>query len=105
MKTNIIKPIAVDLQLLAVFILQTYNASGRLWANDRLVRPFSSSCITAYKDGRETHYKSGRSKSWQIFKSSFGLYPGSCQIMKLLLFLFCVILPRTIYIYIYIYSQ
>ena len=25
--------------ILAVFILQTYNASGRLWANDRLVRP------------------------------------------------------------------
>ena len=24
---------------MAVFILQTYDASGRLWANDRLVRP------------------------------------------------------------------
>ena len=35
------------------FLLQTYNASGRLWANDRLVRPFSSSCITVYKDAGE----------------------------------------------------
>ena len=49
---------------MAVFILQTYNASGRFRANDRLVRPFSSSCITVYKDGRETHYMSGRSKSF-----------------------------------------
>ena len=52
------------LSILAVFILQTYYASGRLWANDRLVRPFSSSCITVYKDRREPHYTSGRSKSF-----------------------------------------
>ena len=51
-------------ELLAVFILQAYNASGRLWANDRLVRPFSSSCITVYEDGRETHYTSRRTKSF-----------------------------------------
>ena len=30
----------------------------------RLVRHFSSSCITVYKDGREPHYTSGRSKSF-----------------------------------------
>ena len=61
---------------MAIFILETYNTSGRLWSIKFNALFSSSFNLSRTKIGRETYYTSGRTES---FGASLDVY---CVFMR-----------------------